>query len=368
MSSGHRSAPRRSSWWLTQPLTGRRLRIAVALSVVAVLAIGVVDAVTGPEWSMQIFYLVPVAWAATVAGRRVGQALALLAATAGFVADVILPKSSDRGAAAFNVIFMLATLLVVVELLDRLRRRAEVATAAEERGREFLAFAAHQLRTPLAAVGATVDALVLCDKDDPSVEELLVRLGAETARAARLLDSLLRVARLDQHEPLTFRPTDLAPLLHHEAIRAERARPDITWITHLDVHGDAVVDCDPDALGEAISNLLDNAVRHARCEITIDIRDPKELVEIRVYDDGPGLPSGADESAFRRFVTMDGHGGSGLGLPIARGIAEAHEGSLTYESGTFVLRVPKHHGNAPEQRNHCPDHRKVTGVQPGGKR
>jgi two-component system, OmpR family, sensor kinase len=62
-------------------------------------------------------------------------------------------------------------------------------------------------------------------------------------------------------------------------------------------------------------------------------------VEIAVIDDGSGLPSGSVAPAFERFVSLDGHGGSGLGLPIARGIAEAHEGTLSYEDGAFVISL-----------------------------
>jgi signal transduction histidine kinase len=349
MSFVRSSSDSRASWWIIVEPPGPRRRIKITFAVAAVFAIGLVDAATGPEWSMQIFYLVPVAWVATVAGRRAGWALALLSATAAFVADVVIPKSSDRVAAAFNATFMLVTLLIVVELLDRLRQRADAATAAEQRSRQFLAYAAHQLRTPLAAVGATVDALMLCDDTDPARDELLMRLGAENARAARLLHGLLRVARLDQHEPLAFRPTDLAPLVQSEVGRAERNR-NLTWTTSLGLPADATIDCDPDALGEALANLFDNAVRHADNEITIDVRNADDLIEICVRDDGPGLLAAAIHGAFERFVTMDGYGGSGLGLPIARGIAEAHGGTLTYEAGAFVLRIPRHH-HAPNRHD-----------------
>jgi signal transduction histidine kinase len=63
-------------------------------------------------------------------------------------------------------------------------------------------------------------------------------------------------------------------------------------------------------------------------------------IEIAVSDDGPGLPNGTAERAFERFVSLDGEGGSGLGLPIARGLIESQGGRLVYERGKFVIRLP----------------------------
>ena len=65
-------------------------------------------------------------------------------------------------------------------------------------------------------------------------------------------------------------------------------------------------------------------------------------MEIRVADDGPGLPKGQEEHAFERFVSLDGKGGCGLGLAIARDLSRAHGGDLVYDRsvGAFVLRLP----------------------------
>ena len=63
-------------------------------------------------------------------------------------------------------------------------------------------------------------------------------------------------------------------------------------------------------------------------------------VELRVHDDGPGLPPDRAEAAFARFVSLDNRGGSGLGLAIGRELARTHGGDLTYDDGAFVLRLP----------------------------
>ncbi len=91
---------------------------------------------------------------------------------------------------------------------------------------------------------------------------------------------------------------------------------------------------------DAVANLLDNARRHARGQVTVEVEATPTAVEIAVLDDGPGLPDGTSERVFERFVSLDGEGGSGLGLPIARGLIEAQGGRLTYEDHRFVIRLP----------------------------
>jgi signal transduction histidine kinase len=315
--------------------------VVVAVAALAVTAIGAVDYATGPLWSMSVFYLVPAAWVTSLCGRRAGAAVAALSCVSGILCDVVLqPHYRHRAIAAWNVALMVMTVLVVVELVDRSRRRALAAMEADRRGREFLSFAAHQLRTPLAGIRASVDALMLDSDGDPVREQLLAGLGTETLRAGRLMGSLLRVARLDQHEALPMRTVDLVALVRAEVDRAARARPGVAFSTGRGQADGPWIECNPEAVGEALANLLDNAGRHAQTEVVIAVRTAEDLVEIDVRDDGPGLSPGPAAAAFERFVSLDGQGGSGLGLPIARGIAEAHRGSLAYERGSFVVRLP----------------------------
>jgi len=219
------------------------------------------------------------------------------------------------------------------------RQQALAARDAEQHGREFLAFAAHQLRTPLAAIRSTVEALVVSN-DELDREHLLSGLARESARAGRLVSSLLRVARLDQHEPLPLRRADVGELARAEIDRAGAAWPTSVWDLET-ADGPVEILCNPDALAKAIAALLDNGRRHARSRVTVTVRAFANAVEIAIRDDGPGLPPGQAEAAFQRFVSLDGRGGSGLGLPIARGIAEAHGGKLTYEDGTFTIHLPR---------------------------
>jgi signal transduction histidine kinase len=327
-----------SSFGHRHQINSRRLGPTVLVGIIVL--IGIVDCLTGPLWSMSVFYLIPTALGTVISGRRLGFVLTALSGASGLLSDVVLqPSYHHRAVAAWNVLFMVVTLMIVVELVHRSRQRAVDALQVEENSRQFLAAAAHQLRTPLAGIRSTTDALMMAPDLDIEQQELLAALVREADRGGRLVRSLLRVARLDQHEALPLETTDLGLLLQDESIRASSAWPQLDWSCQTpDVP--VLARCSAAALSEAVANLLDNAHRHARTRIVVTLSEHGGHAEIVVNDDGPGLSSSSVATAFERFVSLDGQGGSGLGLPIAEGIAHAHGGILEYRDGAFLLRVP----------------------------
>lgn len=226
------------------------------------------------------------------------------------------------------------------EMLDELEAAVEAARASDARSRRFLADAAHQLRTPVAGIRASVESLVR--EDDEAVRDRLVgNLVRETGRSARLLADLLLVARLDSGTGASVRvPTDLAELAATEVLRARDLAP------HLEIGlttagGPATADVDPAEIREALGNLLDNARRHARARIDVTVAGREASVTIEVRDDGPGVPAALAAKVFDRFASLDGMGGSGLGLPIARAVARAHGGDLELRAGAFMFGVAR---------------------------
>ena len=102
---------------------------------------------------------------------------------------------------------------------------------------------------------------------------------------------------------------------------------------------------DGNSLIEILSNLLDNARRHAVRAIWVGVRVERATLHVRVTDDGSGVPEPAVGRIFDRFASLDGKGGSGLGLAIARSLAQAAGGDLTYsrDSGggaSFLVTLP----------------------------
>jgi two-component system OmpR family sensor kinase len=288
--------------------------------------------------SLTLFYLVPTAIGTALAGRRAGLALALESAATSTAALVL----NDRDGAvlsAANGVLLLLILVVNVTLIAAARQSAMTASGAARQRREFLAYAAHQLRTPLAGIRASTDALLVGGATSQQ-ERLLANLSREAERAGKLLTSLLQMARVDQGKVPAAQALDVVELCQGEL---DRSRPGSSGVaTKLVVRGDrpeqAVLS--GEATRNALANLLDNARRHARAEVTIEVGTSAGLVEIAVVDDGPGLPEGMSDRVFERFVSLDGEGGSGLGLPIARGLIEAQGGHLTYEGDRFVIRLP----------------------------
>lgn len=224
------------------------------------------------------------------------------------------------------------------DTLAALERALDQARASERRSQQFLADAAHQLRTPIAGIQACSETLLRGAPPD-QVDSLLMHLVRETARASRLMRSLLRMAHLDKGETPSPEPCDLGALCADEVARALTLAPRLA-ITFA-VRSGAVERprLDSHTVREIVANLLDNARRHARSRIDVLVDIEPHGVEIRVVDDGSGLADDVVELVFERFVSLDGESGSGLGLPIARELARSHGGDVTYELGSFVVRL-----------------------------
>ncbi|MFB8275984.1 sensor histidine kinase [Nocardia colli] len=237
------------------------------------------------------------------------------------------------------------------EMLDALEGAETRARESEQRTRDFVADAAHELRTPVAGIGAIAEAILRNPEDSPEarsrLEALLVR---ETRRAAALVDDLLDLARIDAGLALCRTETDVLGLAHDQLDRVRLLRPDLV----LSIRGrQAKVVADPQRIGQVLANLLDNSCKATQSDgrIGITVTTAAAFVEVVVSDSGTGVAPEERERIFDRMVRLDAArdnriDGTGLGLSIARGIARAHGGDLhcvapIYGVGaTFVLRLP----------------------------
>lgn len=230
----------------------------------------------------------------------------------------------------------------MLDALEGAEHQARVAEAAsrasEERTRRFVADAAHELRTPIAGVQAAAEAVLqqAPDADQEERDRLHLLLVRESRRASRLVNDLLDLARLDAGVDLTAGPVDLRALADTQADRIRLLAPELD----VRVEGPRLTVWADDArITQVVANLLDNA-RHATNtdgHIGVWLRQAGAFAELLVTDDGHGVPPADRERIFDRLVRLDvarerRFGGSGLGLPIARGFARAHGGDLTCES------------------------------------
>jgi two-component system, OmpR family, sensor kinase len=229
------------------------------------------------------------------------------------------------------------------QMVDALETAIEEARASDAATRRFLADASHELRTPVAGLQASVETLLREQPERPERDRLEAAVARDSERLGRLVDDLLGLARLEARPTRTL--VDLAaiarPLVDDAHARAPRAA-----IT-LSADDDATVDGDPESLERVFRNLIDNALAAIQPtgRIDVQLRRRNGYVRALVADDGPGVPEDQRQRIFERFVRLEPNKpGHGLGLAIARRIAQQHGGELTCDptpsGASFTLRLP----------------------------
>ena len=203
-------------------------------------------------------------------------------------------------------------------MLDRVQRE-------DERRRQFVADASHELRSPLAAIRTQAEAaLTEADGD----HELAAGILAEAERMSTLVDDLLSLARHDEALAPPGVPVDLDDVVLTEAARPRRVPVDVKAVSAGQVRGRL------DELTRVIAHLLDNAARHADSKVAATLESVGEHVVLSIDDDGPGVPLEQRERIFERFVRLDearerDRGGAGLGLAVVASVVEAGGGDVT---------------------------------------
>ncbi|MBV8479393.1 MAG: PAS domain-containing protein, partial [Actinobacteria bacterium] len=231
---------------------------------------------------------------------------------------------------------------------------------SDERGLErlradFVATAAHELRTPLAAVYGAVRTLRQSDYQlsAETSASLLEMIEVEADRLRIIMDQLLVSAQIDSDElQLHRRRVDAVALVEDLARSAELHKPDAVVLLVETDERELPVDADPDRLRQVVANLLDNAIKYSPDGGTIHVRlsGDGDTGVVEVADTGIGIPFEEQARIFEKFYRLDpdmthGVGGSGLGLYISRELVRQMGGELTVSSrygrgSTFSIRLP----------------------------
>jgi two-component system OmpR family sensor kinase len=213
----------------------------------------------------------------------------------------------------------------------------------EERMRQFVADAGHELRTPLTVIGGYIDVLRRGAIAEPAIaRQILGTMAIEKEHMRGLIERLMRLARLDADTPPYKEPIDVSDLLRSQVEAARRL--DETRHVDYSVEGATSVVADRAEIGEALWNIVENALKYAP-DSPIHLRASRTngTTTISVADQGPGMTESERLHAFERFYRGDQRGeitGSGLGLAIAKRAVERAGGSIALESapnrGTVV--------------------------------
>jgi two-component system sensor histidine kinase BaeS len=241
------------------------------------------------------------------------------------------------------------------ELADSFNSMATDLGRIEESRTQMLGDLAHEMRTPIATLGAYLEAIAegVEHADPPTLDMLRDQVG----RLSRLSEDVALVTTADEGR-LTMRrtPTAIAKIVSDAAAQASprcSERGIDLDVQMAPITASVMVDADADRLGQVLTNVLDNAMRHTPSggEVRVALDRVGTHVRIMVADDGQGIPAEHLARVFDRFYRVDSardraHGGSGVGLSIARAITEAHGGAITVHSegpgrgAAFTITLP----------------------------
>jgi signal transduction histidine kinase len=268
------------------------------------------------------------------------------------------PHGAGRAAATARLaVGLLVTLLVLAIgvgswlIVADLRRQLALARQKTD----FVSNVSHELKTPLTSIRLFSEMLAEGRvEDEARRRQFLGIITAETARLTRLINNVLDFARHERGErQYQFAPCDLAALARRTV---ESYRPHLESIGfRLDLEcpaGPMPVRADADALAQVLLNLLSNAEKYSgeRRDVTVRVALDNDAARVEVLDHGPGVPRGCEEKIFEEFFRAhdslsSGIPGSGLGLALARRLARAHGGDVSYAprpkgGSCFALAVP----------------------------
>lgn len=206
---------------------------------------------------------------------------------------------------------------------------------AEDRMRQFAADASHELRTPLTVIGGYIDVLRRGAIEEPNIaRQILATMSLEKEHMRSLIDRLMRLARLDSEMTPRVEPIDVNDFLRGQCEAARRL--DDRRVIDYSVEGVNTIEADRSELGEAIWNVIENALKYAPdAPIHLSARRTNGHSVITVSDEGPGMSESERVHAFERFYRGDERGeiaGTGLGLAIAKRAVERAGGDIAIDS------------------------------------
>jgi histidine kinase len=242
------------------------------------------------------------------------------------------------------------------QLAKSFNQMAEQLEQVESMRRQLIGDVAHELRTPLTAIKGSAEALM--DGVLPAADETYLQIHAEAERLSHLVDDLQELSRVESRAiQLDIHPADSTALIQTVTKRLQHQFDEkrVTLTSSLP-HDPIIILADGDRVIQVLTNLIGNALQYTpeNGTVTVSIERDKNEARISVRDTGFGIPADQLTHIFDRFYRVDksrsrAHGGSGIGLTIAKHLVEAHGGKIWAESAgenkgsvfTFTLPLAK---------------------------
>jgi len=261
-----------------------------------------------------------------------------------------IPRSA-LGTASLSLLLRIAPISSDRHLL--ILRDVSDLTRVESVRRDFVANVSHELKTPVGALSLLSEAAAEAADDPAAVRRFALKMQAEAQRLTNLVNDLIDLSRLQSDDPL--KKATIAPVkrLVDTAVSDVIAVADTKEIELITkIQPGLQVACVERQLTAAIRNLIVNAVNYSgnKTQVVISAAEVNDLIEIKVTDQGIGIPAADQLRVFERFYRVDparsrATGGTGLGLAIVKHIATGHGGEVLLHSvegqgSTFTLRLP----------------------------
>jgi signal transduction histidine kinase len=315
-----------------------------------VIIIGIFDYLSGPEFSSLIAYFIPIIFVTRFAGRTAGVILSVTSATTWIIAEILYnPDYIFFPVHFWNLLEKLGIFLIVVFILQKLAK-------IEDERNNLLSMLAHDMKNP-ALVAKGFSERLLKGKAGSLTkrqEEYARLINHELSRLERLIMDFLDISKFQSRKfKLNSIPFDILLKIknHIEVLRIEAENKNISLLLEFPEVSMIQVHADVTQIDRVISNLVGNAINYSSRggNVTIKLSAQNRDVLVQVQDTGKGISKEHIRHVFKPFyrITND-HSGSGLGLPIAKSIIEAHGGRLWVESkpgqgSTFSFTLPLNH-------------------------
>lgn len=259
------------------------------------------------------------------------------------------------------VVYLLILILVGYLVKQRVsamqrRRMVKFSHAKEKELYEakigFFTNIAHEIRTPLSLISAPLESILASNDGNEKTRRNLEVMRSNVQRLLELINQLLDFRKVEaQLMCLNFRRCNVSEIILDICSRYEEfANLHLIKLDTKGVEKDIECTLDADAFEKIVGNLMSNAMKYANkhIKVSMHIDEANGKLHLEVVDDGPGIKEKDREHIFESFYRVDDHGkhpGTGLGLPLARSLAEMHSGTLTVESqyghgSKFILEIP----------------------------